>query len=396
MSPAPGRRSSRPHPARASTRSSPRCSSPGSRSPTLRNGVVKPRIRLLGALARLLPERPFLEAVTPSQGGLGQQLTVTVTGLNFGSGTSVSFGAGVTVEQTSTVSATELTATVAIAADATLGARDVTVVNASGESTTLSGAFLVTPAPPSLSLGYEGKLRDRVGKGNGLTAPDGALDATFKVTVEAGSGARTVTQLELWTLNGSGRWDTIPTTTQWMVGAAARARQPAPQRQQRHRQLRHQRRPKLLPLRPRPSPQALHPRRPSPSPRPPRRRLQHDRRHDPQRGADVERCQPAAGGARSDAERDRDREQLPERRNRQLRRRHERHRDQRRLPDKPDGHRRDRRQRDTSVRATSPSSTPTESAPHSQPASRSQHRRRRRCRCATRASCATGSGRATG
>ena len=102
-----------------------------------RNGVIKPRIQLLGALARLLPERPFLEAVTPSQGGLGQQLTVTVTGMNFGSGTSVSFGAGVTVEQTSTVSATELAATVVIAADAALGARDVTVVNASGESATL-------------------------------------------------------------------------------------------------------------------------------------------------------------------------------------------------------------------------------------------------------------------
>ena len=32
-----------------------------------RNGVTKPRIQLLGALARLLPERPFLETVTPSR-----------------------------------------------------------------------------------------------------------------------------------------------------------------------------------------------------------------------------------------------------------------------------------------------------------------------------------------
>ena len=53
-----------------------------------------------------------------------------------------------------------------------------------------------------------------------LTAPDGALDGTFRVTVEAGSGARTVTQLELWRLVGSSRWDTIPSTFQWVVAAA--------------------------------------------------------------------------------------------------------------------------------------------------------------------------------
>ena len=74
--------------------------------------------------------------------------------------------------------------------------------------------------PPSLSLRFEGKLRDRVGKGTALTAPDGALDGTFRVTVEAGSGARTVTQLELWRLVGSSRWDTIPSTFQWVVAAA--------------------------------------------------------------------------------------------------------------------------------------------------------------------------------
>jgi subtilisin len=186
----------------------------------LRNGVVKPRIRLLGALAGLLPGTPFIESVTPGEGGLGQQLTVTVTGANFGAGTSVSFGAGVTVEQSSILSVTELSATVLIAAGATLGPRDVTVANAGGGSATLPGAFVVTVPPPSLSLRFEGKLRDRVGKGNTLTAADGQLDATLKVTLGAGSGARTVTQLELWTLVGSYRWDTIPTTTMWMIGAA--------------------------------------------------------------------------------------------------------------------------------------------------------------------------------
>ena len=156
--------------------------------------------------------------------------------MNFGSGTSASFGTGVTVEQASTLSATQLASTVVIAADATLGARDVTVANPCGESATLPGAFVVTPAPPSLSLSYEGKLRDRVGKGTGLTTPDGALDGTFKVTVEPGSGPRTVTQLEL----GHGRqplgrrprhltgWSVLP------EGLTAPST-----RQQRQRQLRH-------------------------------------------------------------------------------------------------------------------------------------------------------------
>jgi subtilisin len=186
----------------------------------LRNGVVKPRIRLLAALAGLMPGTPFLETVAPGDGTRGQRLTVTVTGMNFGPGTSASFGAGVTVEQTSTVSATELAVTVLIADDATFGARDVTVTNGGGESATLPDAFLVTPPPPSLSLRYEGKLRDRVGKSNALTAADGQPDGTFKVTLAAGSGARTVTQLELWTLSGSGRWDTIPASSYWIVGAA--------------------------------------------------------------------------------------------------------------------------------------------------------------------------------
>ena len=71
-----------------------------------------------------------------------------------------------------------------------------------------------------MTLRYEGKLRDRVGKGNGLTAPTARSTPPSKSPSKAGSGPRTVTQLELWTLNGSGRWDTIRTTSQWILGAA--------------------------------------------------------------------------------------------------------------------------------------------------------------------------------
>ena len=65
---------------RALTRSSRALQQSGKPITDFRNGVVKPRIQLLAALAVLLPERPFLEAVTPGDGGQGQQLTVTVTG----------------------------------------------------------------------------------------------------------------------------------------------------------------------------------------------------------------------------------------------------------------------------------------------------------------------------
>ena len=125
------------------------------------------------------------------------------------------------------------------------------------------------PRPPTLTLRYEGKLRDRVGEGNGLTSPDGKLDATFKVTVEPGSGPRTITQLELLDTQRQRPLGRIPTTQQWMLGATTGSLDGTPpQHKQRQRQLRHQRRPNPLPLRPRPLTQPLHRRRPSPPPRP--------------------------------------------------------------------------------------------------------------------------------
>jgi len=73
--------------------------------------------------------------------------------------------------------------------------------------------------PPTLSLAFQGKLRDKVGRGSTAFSPDGALDGTFQVTVGAGSGARTVTKLELRASTG-GVWDTAGATN-WALGAAA-------------------------------------------------------------------------------------------------------------------------------------------------------------------------------
>src|SRR5437879_11163433 len=102
-----------------------------------------------------------------------------------------------------------------------MGARDVTVSSPDGQTVVLTGGFTVTPPPPTLGLAFLGKLRDKVGQGNGAFSADGALDGSFRVTVGAGSGARTVTRLELRRAGGGGVWDTDPATANWALGAGA-------------------------------------------------------------------------------------------------------------------------------------------------------------------------------
>src|SRR4029453_10247644 len=78
--------------------------------------------------------------------------------------------------------------------------------------------FAVALPSPTLSLAYLGKVRDKVGGGNTAFAPNGVLDGSFGVTVEAGSGARTVTRLEL-RANGGG-WGHDGGTAHWGLGEA--------------------------------------------------------------------------------------------------------------------------------------------------------------------------------
>src|SRR3989442_11021770 len=71
-------------------------------------------------------------------------------------------------------------------------------------------------------LAFLGTLRDKVGQGNSALSADGALDGTFQVTLGTGSGARTVTRLELRQNGGGGGvWDTDPATANWALGATA-------------------------------------------------------------------------------------------------------------------------------------------------------------------------------
>jgi len=184
-------------------------------------GTTRPRIQVDLALNALLhPETPIIANISPKQGTIGTSLTVTIDGLNFAPGTSASFGTEVTVASTTVVSPIQLSVALAIAPTAALGPRDVTVTNPGGQSATRAGGFTVLTPPATISLAFLGKLRDKVGQGSAAFSADGALDGTFRVTVQPGSGARTVTQLELRHPASGGTWDTDSATPPWALGAA--------------------------------------------------------------------------------------------------------------------------------------------------------------------------------
>jgi hypothetical protein len=73
---------------------------------------------------------------------------------------------------------------------------------------------------PTIELSYDGQIRDRVGQGEFALSGDGQMDGTFTVTLQPGSGNRTVTRLDLNRSNQSGVWDTQPNNGYWVLGAA--------------------------------------------------------------------------------------------------------------------------------------------------------------------------------
>src|SRR5205809_4706472 len=80
-----------------------------------------------------------------------------------------------------------------------------------------STRFPYTTLLRSLSLAYLGKVRDKVGGGNAAFSADGGLDGSFQVTVGAGSGARTVTRVEVG--GGGGVVNAVQACALWALGA---------------------------------------------------------------------------------------------------------------------------------------------------------------------------------
>src|SRR5947208_13872615 len=148
-----------------------------------------------------VPVIPTITSVTPSTGAPGTSPTVTVAGTSFQAGATAAFGAGITVSSTTVVSATQLTVALTIGSTATQGPRDVVVTNPNGQTATRTGGFTVAPPPPTVSLAYLGKLRDKVGA---CPSPNGALEigrASCRERVGAAGGAGSVKRAE-----GGGGW----------------------------------------------------------------------------------------------------------------------------------------------------------------------------------------------
>ncbi len=125
--------------------------------PTAALGSVGVTVRNLNGLSGSLSSafevraaKPAVTAVTPPQGNQGMPVSVTITGTDFQTGASVSFGAGITVNSVTFVSATQLNASLAIAAGAALGLRDATVTNPDGQQGGYANAFRVMGPPPQL------------------------------------------------------------------------------------------------------------------------------------------------------------------------------------------------------------------------------------------------------
>jgi hypothetical protein len=96
------------------------------------------------------PPPPRLSTIAPATGVRGAAVPVTLTGANFVGGATVAIGnTGITVGSVTVVSTTQITATFTIAANATLGAANVTVTTSAGTSAPV--VFTVKPPPPTLS-----------------------------------------------------------------------------------------------------------------------------------------------------------------------------------------------------------------------------------------------------
>jgi hypothetical protein len=89
---------------------------------------------------------PIVSSIFPTSGTRGSTLNVTINGLNFQPGASVSFGNGIVVNSTAFISSSQLQVSITIDPGARIetSGRTVTVTNPDGGSGSLADAFLVS------------------------------------------------------------------------------------------------------------------------------------------------------------------------------------------------------------------------------------------------------------
>ncbi len=127
----------------------------------------------------VMPPQVATVSVSPASAVPGQTLTsVTVTGSNFTTSTAFSFGAGITVSNVAVTGSTTATMTLAVALNAPVGPRGLTVTTGtSGQS--FAGVFQVLAYLPTIqtitpSSGYPGQTLTITVTGTNLVDPTGA------------------------------------------------------------------------------------------------------------------------------------------------------------------------------------------------------------------------------
>ncbi len=123
-------------------------------------GVVLALCLLLALASPVLAAAPTITTVVASSGVQGNTYpAIVITGTDFTGATEVSFGAGITVTGYVVDLATQITASITIAAAAGAGVRDVSVTTPEGTATKTSGftvelATITVTAPTGFNLGY--------------------------------------------------------------------------------------------------------------------------------------------------------------------------------------------------------------------------------------------------
>ncbi|HBU69253.1 MAG TPA: hypothetical protein DEE98_02595 [Elusimicrobia bacterium] len=173
------------------------------------------KIGTLAAAFTVADSSPTVSSISPSSGNQSDAISVTISGSNLTNLASVSLGAGITITTTS-VSSTQLSANLLIAAGASLGQRNLTVTKIDGKYNTLSNCFTVGYASPTftnaspnyanqgdtLTVTLNGtNFRDGAAvtiSGSGITIATTSVSATqigalFTISTTAAQGSRSIT-----------------------------------------------------------------------------------------------------------------------------------------------------------------------------------------------------------
>jgi hypothetical protein len=149
----------------------------------------------------------------------GQHVGAQVTGVTMTQATVTVYGPSGAVVASTTVGPSG--GTVPSTLIPVTGTYTIFVAPSSGTTGSLTLTLQAVPLPPPLTLTYLGPLRDQVGQANTAAQPDGQRDAVLVLTIGAGSGPRTVSELELRRSDGGAAWDTIQSTGFWVLGVGS-------------------------------------------------------------------------------------------------------------------------------------------------------------------------------